>query len=127
MSFSKRTYEAIVILSPELNEEQSGKFLSQLSDLVSRHEGRVIETLPLGKRKLAYGIGRRSEGIFYQVKVELAPAQVIHVDKAVKAMDSCLRVMMTHESGLPAQAAEAPAHRREEAAPAANPAAAKSV
>ncbi len=110
----------IVILNPELNEEQSGKFLSQLNELLSRHEGRVIETLPLGRKRLAYGIGRRSEGIYFQMKIELSPAQVIHVEKAAKGLDSCLRVLVTHESGLLShpQAAEALAHRREEAPPA---------
>jgi small subunit ribosomal protein S6 len=114
----KRTYEAIVIVSPELNEEQSGKVLSQLGDVVSRNEGRVMDTLPLGKRRLAYPIGKASEGLYYQVKIELPSLQVGTVEKAAKMLDGCVRIMITHESGLPSQpqAGDGPTPRREEVA-----------
>ncbi len=96
----ERKYEAILIASPELNEEQLNKLRSQFSEVVTRHQGRVLGVTVLGKKKLGYMIGKRSEGVYLQIRIEVSPLQATGIEKAAKALDSCLRFMLTRDSGF---------------------------
>ncbi len=110
MRVLERKYEAILIASPELNEEQLNKLQSQFAEVVARHQGRVLGVTVLGKKKLGYMIGERSEGLYLQILIEVLPSQVAGIEKAAKTMDSCLRFMLTRDSGfsLPVAAGGSP-------------------
>ncbi len=108
MSVNSRDYEAILIVSPELNEEAVSAVRTQLNDLASRHKGKLLESAVLGKRRLSYPLGRWSEGLYLQLRLQLPPSEVAALEKTVKMMEGIMRFMVTHPSS-PAPAAAAPA------------------
>ena len=102
MSKSVRDYEAILIAPPDLSEDGVSKLQAQFADLVSRQGGKVLQSANLGKRKLSYKIGRFSEGIYLQAHVQLAPAEIAPLQKAVGLVDSIARLMIVQGvSGAP--------------------------
>ncbi len=107
MSVNLRDYEAVLIASPELNEEAVSTLRTQLNEVVSRHQGKLLESVVLGKRKLSYPLGRWSEGLYLQLRLQLPPSEVAALEKAVKMMEGNVRFMVTHPSS-PAPVPAAP-------------------
>ena len=95
-----RDYEAILIVSSDLNEEAMSKFQAQFNEVVSRHQGQVIEILPLGKRKLSYKIKKQTEGIYLQIRLKAPPQEVGNLEKSIGLMESVIRLMVVHGGQL---------------------------
>ncbi len=105
MSVNSRDYEAILIVSPDLNEEAVSAVRTQLTDLAVRHKGKLLESAVLGKRKLSYPMGRRNEGLYLQLRLQLPSLEVVAFEKTVRMTEGVLRFMVTH----PCTPAPAPA------------------
>jgi small subunit ribosomal protein S6 len=58
-----RAYEATYILSPELDEEQLTQAQEKFKDMVTKNGGEIVNIESWGKRKLAYEINKKNEGI----------------------------------------------------------------
>lgn len=59
-----RPYELIVIMSPDLRENEVKKKLKELIDLVESNDGKVTAEDFWGKKTMAYRIGRHKEGYY---------------------------------------------------------------
>lgn len=94
MSVSVRNYEAIVIVHPDLNEEGVSKFQGQLGELMSRHGGRLVEAVSLGKRKLSFRVAKVSEGLYLKAQLQMPPSEVDDVEKAARLMEPIVRMMI---------------------------------
>ena len=94
-----REYQVVVIASPEMTEEALSKLQGQVGELCARHQGRIVETVPLGRRKLSYKIGRFTEGACFQMKLELPPVHVGAFQKGLKPIESILRSMVVEDDG----------------------------
>jgi len=88
----------LVIVDPQSPEEALNQQQAQFAELIQRHEGKVLESFSLGRRRLSFRIGRFSEGTYLQFRVELPPAQVANVRKAASLLGSQLRLLMVQES-----------------------------
>ena len=99
MSGLSRDYEGILIVHPESAEGQIAKLQTQFAELVSHHNGRILETVHLGKRRLTTKIKKSNEGIYLQIRFQLPPAAVEEVRKASGMMESVLRFFTVQESG----------------------------
>ena len=91
-------YESIVIVHPDLNEEAVLKLQTQLGELVTRHNGQVLEHFPLGKRKLSYKIGKLAEGNYLQLRIQMPPSEVAGLKKALTLMESIVRSTILRET-----------------------------
>ncbi|MBI3312437.1 MAG: 30S ribosomal protein S6 [Candidatus Omnitrophica bacterium] len=109
---SLKDYEAILIADPGLNPEALAQLQAQLGEMVTRQGGRVAENILLGKRKLSYKIGRHHEGHYLQAKLQMPPAGMEGLKRAVALTDSVMRMMVVRGTGTPA-----PVFRPEGSAP----------
>ena len=98
MSSLNRIYTALCIIDPKANEEAVAKYQTLVSDVVQKHGGKVLETFSLGKRKLSHRIGKATEGTYLQVKLELAPKEVIHLEKAARLFESHVRFLILRDA-----------------------------
>lgn len=105
MADSFRDYEAILIVHPDTNADAMQKLQQQFGETVSRQGGRVTETVPLGKRKMTYRIAKQGEGQYLQMRLQLPPAAVEPLRKAVGLMESVLRLMVVQGTAPAAPAA----------------------
>jgi small subunit ribosomal protein S6 len=86
-----RRYEVMVILDPELEERTVEPSLDQYLNIV-RTDGGTVEKLDIwGRRKLAYDIKKKAEGIYAVIDLTAEPAVVKELDRQLTLNESVLR------------------------------------
>jgi small subunit ribosomal protein S6 len=66
-------YELVLIISPEITDEEMPDFIAKLGDLIGKVGGTVEEINQWGRRQLAYPIKRFAEGNYVLSRVKLKP------------------------------------------------------
>jgi small subunit ribosomal protein S6 len=90
-----RRYEVMVILDPELEERTVAPSLDTLLNVI-RQDGGSIETLDVwGRRRLAYEIQRKSEGIYAVIDMTSTPEAVAELDRQLNLNEAVLRTKVT--------------------------------
>jgi small subunit ribosomal protein S6 len=86
-----RHYELMVILDPDLEERTIGPSLDRFLSVVRNSGGSVEKVDIWGRRRLAYEIDKRVEGIYAVVDVQAEPATVRELDRQLNLNESVLR------------------------------------
>jgi small subunit ribosomal protein S6 len=86
-----RHYELMVILDPDLEERTIAPSLDQFLTVVRNGGGSVEKVDIWGRRRLAYEINKRVEGIYAVVDVQAEPAVVAELDRQLSLNESVLR------------------------------------
>ncbi|WP_328989823.1 30S ribosomal protein S6 [Kribbella sp. NBC_01245] len=86
-----RRYEVMVILDPELEERTVEPSLDTYLNIV-RKEGGTVEKVDIwGRRKLAYDVKKKAEGIYAVIDLTAEPAVVKELDRQLTLNESILR------------------------------------
>ena len=86
-----RHYELMVILDPELEERTVAPSLDQYLNLV-RQDGGSVESVDVwGRRRLAYEIDKKAEGIYAVVTLSAEPSTVKELDRQLGLNESVMR------------------------------------
>ncbi|GAA0575641.1 30S ribosomal protein S6 [Kribbella sandramycini] len=86
-----RRYEVMVILDPELDERTVEPSIDTYLNIV-RKEGGTVEKLDIwGRRKLAYDVKKKAEGIYAVIDLTATPAVVKELDRQLTLNESILR------------------------------------
>lgn len=88
---STRHYEVMVILDPELEERTVAPSLDTFLNVVRQDGGTVGKVDVWGRRRLAYDINKKSEGIYAVLDVDCSPAAVAELDRQLGLNESVLR------------------------------------
>ena len=88
---STRHYEVMVILDPELEERTVAPSLDTFLNVVRQDGGTVGKVDVWGRRRLAYDINKKSEGIYAVLDVDCSPAAVSELDRQLGLNESVLR------------------------------------
>lgn len=88
---STRHYEVMVILDPELEERTVAPSLDTFLNVVRQDGGTVSKVDVWGRRRLAYAINKKSEGIYAVLDVDCSPAAVAELDRQLGLNESVLR------------------------------------
>jgi small subunit ribosomal protein S6 len=86
-----RTYELMVILDPELEERTVAPSLDQYLNLIRQAGGSVEKVDVWGRRRFAYEIQKKTEGIYAVVELQAEPATVKELDRQLGLNESVLR------------------------------------
>ena len=89
-----RDYELVVILSPELAEEDVPAAIDRLSQLISDRGGEVKDVDRWGRRKLAYPINKHLEGNYLVTQVRLEPDRTSDVEAGLRISEEVLRHLL---------------------------------
>ncbi len=90
-----RRYELMVILDPDLEERTIAPSLDQFLGVV-RSDGGTVEKVDVwGRRRLAYEIQHKVEGIYAVVDVTAEPATVKELDRQLGLNEAVLRTKLT--------------------------------
>jgi small subunit ribosomal protein S6 len=81
----------MVILDPDLEERTISPSLDQFLTVVRNSGGSVEKVDIWGRRRLAYEIDKRVEGIYAVVDVQAEPATVQELDRQLNLNESVLR------------------------------------
>jgi small subunit ribosomal protein S6 len=90
-----RRYEIMIILDPNLEERTVQPSIDQFLKVVTGDGGRVEKVDIWGKRRLAYQILKKPEGIYAVVDLTAEPATVQELDRQLNLNESVLRTKVT--------------------------------
>lgn len=86
-----RHYELMIILDPDLEERTITPSLEQFLSVVRNSGGSVEKVDVWGRRRLAYEITKKHEGIYAVVDLTAEPAAVKELDRQLNLNESVLR------------------------------------
>ena len=86
-----RAYELMVILNPEVEDRAVEPSLSKFREIVT-NAGGTIDNLDIwGRRRLAYEIQKKSEGIYAVVNFTASPETAAELDRVLNLNESVMR------------------------------------
>ena len=88
-------YEILLMLDAELPEERQGEILTRTQELVGKLGGNWETHEPWGRRKLAYEIDHKGEGVYHLLTFSSEPAALDEVSRVLKITDGVMRHMAT--------------------------------
>jgi len=86
-----RHYEMMIILDPSLEENTVQPSLEQFLSVVTTGGGSVDKIDVWGRRRLAYEIDKRSEGIYAVIDMNAMPDSVAELDRQLGLNEAVLR------------------------------------
>ncbi len=120
------TYEILLLLDPEQAEARQDGILARTRELVEKNGGTWHSHDVWGRRRLAYPIAHKEEGVYHLVVFDADPATLEEISRVLKIEDSVLRHMATrHIAGSRTSAPRDDAAAASPPAPTAQPAAAQ--
>ncbi len=87
-----RPYEVMVIFDPDTEERSVQPTLEQYLKVITKGGGSVDNLDIWGRRRLAYEIQKKAEGIYAVINVTAQPADVKELDRQFKINESIMRV-----------------------------------
>jgi small subunit ribosomal protein S6 len=89
-----RHYELMVILDPDLEERTVAPSLDKFLNVVRKGGGTVEKVDVWGRRRLAYDINKKAEGIYAVVDMTAEPAVAQELDRQLGLNESVLRTKL---------------------------------
>jgi len=102
-----KIYETGFLLAPNLSEDDTEKLITQMADVISQREGKLIKQERWGKHRMAYSIKRWSEAFYVFLHYEGRPDIPLELERRFKQTDAVLRYLT-----LQKEAKEATRRRR---------------
>ncbi len=115
-------YEILLMLDPELPDERQNEILARMREQIER-DGSWGSHEPWGRRRLAYEIDHKTDGVYHLVTFTTEPETLAEVSRVLKITDGVMRHMAVRlpERASRRQSAGAPQAPPEAAAPAPEP------
>jgi small subunit ribosomal protein S6 len=109
-------YEILLLLDPEADERRHEDVIDRVRQLVERGGGRWDLHDVWGRRKLAYEIGHRSEGVYHLLQFTCDGDTLDEISRVLRIDDAVLRHMPTRRiQGSPDRPVAVSAPSREDA------------
>lgn len=93
-----RDYELVLIISPEVAEEEIPATLEKIDRLITERGGSVSEVNQWGRRKLAYPIGKFMEGNYVLTQFKMEPGLTADLEASLKLSDEIMRHLLVRLS-----------------------------
>ena len=107
-------YEILLMLDPELPEERQGEILTRAQELVAKQGGAWESQDAWGRRRLAYEIDHKSEGVYHLLTFSSTPETLDEVSRVLKITDGVMRHLATRRP-MPHRRSETKLETRETA------------
>ena len=89
------TYEILLMLDPEQAEARQDDIVARARDLVEKGGGAWHSHDAWGRRRLAYPIAHKEEGVYHLVVFDAEAATLEEISRVLKIEDAVLRHMAT--------------------------------
>jgi len=86
-----REYETIFILDPNLGEDEVKAEVDKVQGLITGMDGEIVNVEASGRRKLAYEIQGKTEGIYTLIKFKSKPANIGEIERVYRLNEKVLR------------------------------------
>ena len=89
----KRVYEVVFIVDPAAGDEDVTRLTDNLQNIIAEQGGTVTKNESMGRRHLAYRIGRNTEGIFQLFEIEGSGREIAELERRMRVNDQVLRYL----------------------------------
>ena len=89
-----RDYELIVIISPEVPEEEVPTNIDKIGEFITSKGGSITQVDRWGKRRLAYPINHLKEGNYVLTKFKFEPSMTAELEANLRISEKILRHMI---------------------------------
>ena len=83
-------YESIIIIGQNVEEEARKAIITRFTDLINT-EGKVSNVNEMGQRKLAYEIGKNTEGYYVLFEFEAKPELISELERNYRITDEIIK------------------------------------
>jgi small subunit ribosomal protein S6 len=91
-----RTYEALYIVSPEVDDDGIQTISKETENLVTGVGGEIVRSEIWGRRKMAYEVKRFSEGSYILLRFTAPPDFIARLESTFKLNESIIRYLVVH-------------------------------
>jgi len=84
-------YEILLMLDPELSEERGEEIIARVKEQVESDGGTWDAHEPWGRRKLAYEIAHKGEGVYHLFLFTAEPGTLAEISRVLKITDGVMR------------------------------------
>jgi len=88
-------YEILLMLDPEAPEERHNEIIARTRELIEKSGGSWLSHDPWGRRRLAYEIDHKTDGVYHLLQFDAEPAALDEVSRVLKITDGVMRHMAT--------------------------------
>jgi small subunit ribosomal protein S6 len=88
-------YEILLMLDPESPEGRHDEIIARTRELVEKGGGTWLSHDPWGRRRLAYEIDHKTDGVYHLLQFDAEPAELDEVSRVLKITDGVMRHMAT--------------------------------
>ena len=89
----KRVYEVVFIIDPDTPEEESARLVENLQNIVTERGGAFTRSESMGRRALAYRIGRKTEGNYWLFEIEGSGSEIAELERRMRVADAVMRYL----------------------------------
>ena len=86
-------YEILLMLDPELPEERQSEIITRVRQAIENDGGRWENEEAWGRRRLAYEIDHKPEGVYHLLTFVAEPATLDEISRVLKITDGVMRHM----------------------------------
>ena len=90
-----KQYELVIVISPEIDEENTDKIIDNISELIKSNEGTIEDLDRWGIRKLAYPIDKFREGNYISSLVNIDPSKINTIEGNIRGNEDVIRHLLT--------------------------------
>ncbi len=101
-------YEILLMLDPELPQERQEEIVARARELVERDGGAWVGQDVWGRRKLAYEIDHKGEGVYHLLSFDTNAETLDELSRILRITDGVMRHMPTRRLAGPASAPPPP-------------------
>jgi small subunit ribosomal protein S6 len=84
-------YEVLLMLDPELPEERGNEIVARIREQAEANGGSWDAQEPWGRRRLAYEIDHKAEGVYHLLLFKAAPESLEEITRVLKITDGVMR------------------------------------
>jgi small subunit ribosomal protein S6 len=88
-------YEILLMLDPEAPEERQNEIIARTRELIEKGGGNWLFHDSWGRRRLAYEIDHKTDGVYHLLQFDAEPAALDEVTRVLKITDGVMRHMAT--------------------------------
>jgi small subunit ribosomal protein S6 len=96
-----RKYETIIILQPDLGEDDIKVVTTKVSDVITSFKGELHRMDDWGIRKLAYSIKKCARGRYYYVRYDGVAEMIAELERRIRLDEKVLRYQTVNITNEP--------------------------
>ena len=88
-----RTYEVMLIVDPDVSEEEVTRLSENLQQIIADQGGTVTKNENMGRRQLAYPINHKNEGFYMLLEVDGSGREIAELERRMRVNDRVVRYL----------------------------------